>query len=76
MAAWEDVVELGKTLPEVEESTSWGTPALKVRRKMIARLREDGKTLVVGCVPSTRSDWWPRSAPAWKLAEADRATRV
>ena len=30
------VRKLGLALPEVEESTSWGTPALKVRGKMFA----------------------------------------
>ena len=47
MPDWETVKELGLKLPEVEESTSYGTPALKVRGKMFARLREDGETLVV-----------------------------
>lgn len=36
-------------LPGVEESTSYGTPALKVKGKSFARLREDGETLVVLC---------------------------
>jgi hypothetical protein len=44
---WEIAKALGSELPEVEESTSYGTPALKVRGKMFARLREDGETLVV-----------------------------
>lgn len=34
-------------LPEVEESTSYGTPALKVRGKLMVRLREDFETIVV-----------------------------
>jgi hypothetical protein len=29
--AWADVVALGQELPETEESTSYGRPALKVR---------------------------------------------
>jgi hypothetical protein len=37
----------GASLPEIEESTSYGTPALKVRGKLVARLREDGETLVL-----------------------------
>jgi hypothetical protein len=44
---YETVVELARALPEVEESTSYGTPALKVRGKLFARLREDGETLVL-----------------------------
>jgi hypothetical protein len=35
-------------LPEVEVSTSYGTPALKVRGKLIARMKDD-VTLVVMC---------------------------
>ena len=35
-------------LPEVEESTSYGTPALKVRGKLMARMKDSG-TLVVLC---------------------------
>jgi hypothetical protein len=34
-------------LPGVEEGTSYGTPAFKVAGKLLARLREDGETLVV-----------------------------
>jgi hypothetical protein len=38
---------LGLKLPEVEESTSYGTAALKVRGKLLVRLKEDGQTLVL-----------------------------
>ena len=34
-------------MPEVEESTSYGTPALKLCKTLLARLKEDGETLVV-----------------------------
>ncbi len=37
--------------PEVEDGTSYGTPALKVRKKMLARLKEDGDSLVMPGVP-------------------------
>jgi hypothetical protein len=49
MIAWEDVVALARDLPESEESTSYGTPALKVRGKMFARLRTDPGAIVVRC---------------------------
>jgi hypothetical protein len=39
--------ELALALPGVVESTSYGTPALKLGKKMIARLKEDGETLVL-----------------------------
>ena len=47
LVTFENVREIALALPEVEESTSWGTPAFKVRRKMICRLREEGDVLVV-----------------------------
>jgi hypothetical protein len=43
---WADLCKLGRELPEVEESTSYGTPALKVRGKLLTRLKEDGKDVV------------------------------
>ena len=36
MADWETVRELGLAFPEVEESTSYGQPGLRVRRKLFA----------------------------------------
>ena len=47
MADIETVRRLALALPEVEEGTSYGTPAWKVRKKSFARLREDRETLVV-----------------------------
>lgn len=38
---------LGLALPEVEESTSYGTPALKVQGKLMARLKEDGESVAI-----------------------------
>jgi len=44
---WTGVLEAARKLPEFEESTSYGTPAIKVRGRLVARLWEDGETLVV-----------------------------
>lgn len=52
---FDDVVSLARTLPGVEESTSYGTPALKVRGKLFARLREDRETLVLRAHDLVRS---------------------
>ncbi len=41
------VQEIARELPGVEDSTSYGTPALKVRGALLARLKEDGETLVL-----------------------------
>ena len=38
---------IGREFAGVVESTSYGTPALKVRGKLLVRLREDGETLVL-----------------------------
>jgi len=49
MSTWADVVAIAARLPETEESTSYGTPALKVRGKLLARQRGDAedRTLVI-----------------------------
>src|SRR3954469_6432921 len=48
---FDDVRKFALTWPEVEDGTSYGTPALKVRKKMLARLKEDGDGLVMPDVP-------------------------
>ena len=59
MITWDDIVAIGRELPEAEESTSYGRPALKVRGRSFCRLwgeREharngvdDSEVLVVFC---------------------------
>jgi hypothetical protein len=51
---WEDICAYARRLPSVEEGTSYGTPALRVKRAFLARLREDGETLVVPVDPDER----------------------
>ncbi len=51
MTTWDDVVTMASRLPEVEESTSYRTPSLKVAGKGFARLRteaEGGLMLMCG----------------------------
>ena len=43
---WDELVAIGKKLPEVEESVWYNTPALKVRGKSFCRLKEDGEHVV------------------------------
>jgi hypothetical protein len=45
--AYETLKRKALELSEVEESTSYGTPALKVRGKLMVRLKEDGETAVL-----------------------------
>ena len=44
---YDTVRRLALTLPGVEESTSYGTPALKVKGKLMVRLHDDGDKIVV-----------------------------
>jgi hypothetical protein len=44
---WEEAVAIGLKLPEVVVSTSYGTPALKVRDKLLTRLRPEDDSLVL-----------------------------
>jgi hypothetical protein len=44
---FDDVRKIALAWPEVEDGTSYGTSALKVRKKMLVRLKEDGDSLVM-----------------------------
>jgi hypothetical protein len=46
-ASWQTVLEIGRSLPEVKESISYGTRALRVRGKLFARQHQDGESLVI-----------------------------
>ena len=63
MASWDDVVAIGTALPEVEESTWFRTPALKVRGKSFCRMKEDGETLVMQVVDLEDKEALLRSEP-------------
>ena len=44
---YDTIRRLALTLPNVEESTSYGTPALKVKGKLMVRLHDDRDKIVV-----------------------------
>jgi hypothetical protein len=48
---WDEVVALAAQFPGVEEATSYGTPALKVRGKLLTRLRPEDRSLTLHDVP-------------------------
>ena len=87
MASWADVVAAGAELPGVEESTWYGTEALKVRGKGFCRLRDEGETLVVPVVDLEDKEALLRSDPevffstphydgyAYVLVHLDRVSR-
>src|ERR1700744_4302061 len=60
---FEDIRKLALTWPEVEDGTSYGTPALKVRKKMLVRLKEDGDSLVMPGVPQDEREMLIESQP-------------
>ncbi len=45
--SWETVREIASSLPEAEESTSYGTPAFKVRGKLFVRFHQSGESVVI-----------------------------
>jgi hypothetical protein len=49
------VVKLAKTYPQVEETSSWGNPSLKVKGKLLAVLKDE-ETLVLR-VPMEMKDF-------------------
>ena len=51
---FDDVCAIALALPKVEEGTSYGTAALKVKGTLFARLKEDGVTLVLRTTPTNR----------------------
>jgi hypothetical protein len=48
---FDDIRKLALAWPEVEDGSSYGTAALKVRKKMLVRLKEDDDSLVMPSVP-------------------------
>jgi len=52
--SFDAVRKLALALPGVEEYICYGTPAFRVGKKLLARLREDGDTLVLKIEDSQR----------------------
>jgi hypothetical protein len=46
-SSYDDVRKAALALPNVEEGTSYGTAALKVKGKLMIRLREEGDVIVL-----------------------------
>jgi len=60
---FDDVRKFALAWAEVEDGTSYGTPALKVRKKLLARLREDNDSLVVFGIPFDEREMLIESQP-------------
>src|SRR5260370_42224108 len=46
-ATWSKLCKLALKLPGVTEGTSYGTPALHVQKRFLARLKEDGESVAI-----------------------------
>jgi len=53
---FKNVRKMALSIEGVEESMSYGTAAFKIRGKLIARLKEDGESLVVGTTFEERDE--------------------
>src|SRR4030081_3901835 len=60
---FDDVRKMSRAWPEVEDGTSYGTSALKVRKKLPVRLKEDGDSMVMPGVPPDERDMLVESQP-------------
>lgn len=66
MPTWDDVVAIAKGLPEVEATTSWQTPSLKVKGKFFARLRTEAEGgLAIVCDASEKEALLASGDPAF-----------
>jgi hypothetical protein len=63
------VRELALGLPQVEEGPCYGTPAFRVQGKLLARLREDGETLVVHVNPYERDSLMARAPETYFITD-------
>ena len=61
---WEEVRAIALSFPEVEESTSYGTPAFKVKGKFLTRLRPEDDSLVLVDVPFDEREMLMEAEPA------------
>jgi hypothetical protein len=46
MSTFEDVRKIALAIPGLAESTSYGTPAFKLKKRLLLRMKEDGETMV------------------------------
>lgn len=67
--SFEQVCRLAAALPGVVEGTSYGTPALKVGRTLIVRLKEDRHTLVLRMDITSRDLLLRSGAPAFHITD-------
>lgn len=60
---WEEFVAIALELPEVEESSSWGQPSLKVRGKYMAGINPKEKAFVLRLASIEQREFLIEMAP-------------
>jgi hypothetical protein len=45
----ENIRTILQPLPGIEEYRCFGTPAFRIRKKLLARIQEDGETIAIHC---------------------------
>src|SRR5690349_6531680 len=60
---YDEVRKMALAWPGVEDGTSFGTPALKIKGKFFTRLKEDGDSLVIKDVDLDERDMLMESSP-------------
>ena len=67
---------LALALPGVEEGTSYGTPALKVKGKLMARLKEDGESVVLVVGFDNREILMQANPETFYITDHDRNVQI
>ncbi len=67
--SYDDVRRIGLALPDVEEGTSYGTPALKVKGKLLVRLHEDLDKIVVAMPFDRRQEMMAEDPETYFITE-------
>ncbi len=67
--SYDDVRQIGLNLPDVEESTSYGTPALKVKGKLFVRLHQDLDKIVVAMPLDRREEMMAEDPETYFITE-------
>ena len=70
---WSDVVAMARRLPEVEEGTSYGRPALKVREKLVSRHLEDEEQITLRATFAERDALVDADPDTFVITEHHRA---
>jgi hypothetical protein len=60
---WDEFVAIARELPEVEESTSYGSPSIKVRGKYMAGYNPKEKSFVLRIASTEEQDFLCEMAP-------------